>query len=315
MNDYQPTRADKFSLRALDRRLAGADVFGGADPRPARPGRGRPPPRRPRRGRRHVPRRRPVPVRQRRRDPRPRSSPGSRTRSTRPAWASTMVTTNLFSHPVFKDGGFTSNDRDVRRFAIAQGAAQHRPGRRARREDLRAVGRPRGRRVRRRQGRPGRARPVPRRPSTCSARTCATRATTSGSRSSPSRTSRAATSCCRPIGHALALHQRRSTTPDLVGLNPEVGHEEMAGLNYAHGIAQALWHGKLFHIDLNGQHGPRFDQDLRFGAGNVRGAFWTVDTARDRRVRRPRALRLQAAAHRGRRGRLGDRARPACATT
>jgi xylose isomerase len=51
----------------------------------------------------------------------------------------------------------------------------------------------------------------------------------------------------------------------------------MAGLNYAHGIAQALWHGKLFHIDLNGQHGPRFDQDLRFGAGNARGAFWTVD--------------------------------------
>jgi xylose isomerase len=51
----------------------------------------------------------------------------------------------------------------------------------------------------------------------------------------------------------------------------------MAGLNYAHGIAQALWHGKLFHIDLNGQHGPRFDQDLRFGAGNLRGAFWAVD--------------------------------------
>ena len=50
------------------------------------------------------------------------------------------------------------------------------------------------------------------------------------------------------------------------------------GLNYAHGIAQALWHGKLFHIDLNGQHGPRYDQDLRFGAGNARGAFWVVDT-------------------------------------
>jgi xylose isomerase len=51
----------------------------------------------------------------------------------------------------------------------------------------------------------------------------------------------------------------------------------MAGLNYAHGLAQALWHGKLFHADLNGQNGPRFDQDLRFGAGNARGAFWTVD--------------------------------------
>jgi xylose isomerase len=63
----------------------------------------------------------------------------------------------------------------------------------------------------------------------------------------------------------------------MVGINPEVGHEEMASLNYAHGLAQALWHGKLFHIDLNGQHGPRYDQDLRFGAGNARGAFWTVD--------------------------------------
>jgi len=63
----------------------------------------------------------------------------------------------------------------------------------------------------------------------------------------------------------------------MVGLNPEVGHEEMSGLNFAHGLAQALWHGKLFHVDLNGQNGPRFDQDLRFGAGNARGAFWTVD--------------------------------------
>jgi xylose isomerase len=51
----------------------------------------------------------------------------------------------------------------------------------------------------------------------------------------------------------------------------------MAGLNYAHAISQALWHGKLFHIDLNGQNGPRYDQDLRFGAGNARGAFWVVD--------------------------------------
>ena len=63
----------------------------------------------------------------------------------------------------------------------------------------------------------------------------------------------------------------------MVGINPEVGHEEMASLNYAHGITQALWHGKLFHIDLNGQNGPRYDQDLRFGAGNARGAFWVVD--------------------------------------
>ena len=78
------------------------------------------------------------------------------------------------------------------------------------------------------------------------------------------------------VGHALAFINELEH-PELVGLNPEVGHEEMASLNFAHGVAQALWHGKLFHVDLNGQHGPRYDQDLRFGAGNARGAFWTVD--------------------------------------
>ena len=51
----------------------------------------------------------------------------------------------------------------------------------------------------------------------------------------------------------------------------------MAGLNFTHGIAQALWHGKLFHIDLNGQHGPRYDQDLVFGHGDLKDAFFLVD--------------------------------------
>jgi xylose isomerase len=78
------------------------------------------------------------------------------------------------------------------------------------------------------------------------------------------------------VGHALAFITELAH-PELVGLNPEVGHEEMASLNFAHGLAQALWQHKLFQVDLNGQHGPRYDQDLRFGAGNVRGAFWTVD--------------------------------------
>jgi len=62
-----------------------------------------------------------------------------------------------------------------------------------------------------------------------------------------------------------------------VGLNPEVGHEQMAGLNFVHGIAQALWHGKLFHIDLNGQRGIKFDQDLVFGHGDLLNAFALVD--------------------------------------
>jgi xylose isomerase len=78
------------------------------------------------------------------------------------------------------------------------------------------------------------------------------------------------------IGHALAFIDSLEHS-DRVGLNPETGHEQMAGLNFPHGIAQALWHGKLFHIDLNGQTGIKYDQDLRFGAGDLRQAFWLVD--------------------------------------
>jgi xylose isomerase len=67
------------------------------------------------------------------------------------------------------------------------------------------------------------------------------------------------------IGHALAFIETLEH-PELVGLNPEVGHEHMANLNFHHGIAQTIWQGKLYHIDLNAQKGPRFDQDVRFGA-------------------------------------------------
>ena len=63
----------------------------------------------------------------------------------------------------------------------------------------------------------------------------------------------------------------------MVGLNPEVGHEQMAGLNFAAGIAQALWAGKLFHIDLNGQRSIKYDQDLVFGHGDLLNAFFLVD--------------------------------------
>ncbi|GGO25388.1 xylose isomerase [Deinococcus humi] len=64
--------------------------------------------------------------------------------------------------------------------------------------------------------------------------------------------------------------------PDLFGVNPEFAHETMAGLSFPHAIAQALDAGKLFHIDLNDQKMGRFDQDLRFGAENLKGAFFTV---------------------------------------
>jgi xylose isomerase len=187
-----------------------------------------------------------------------------------------MMTTNLFSHPVFKDGGFTANDRAVRRFALAkvarnldlaaqlgaatyvlwggrEGAESHAGKDVAAALDRYAEGlnvlcayvRERGYDIR------FAIEPKPNEPR--------------GDILLPT------------VGHALAFISTLDDS-DRVGVNPEVGHEEMAGLNFAHGIAQALWQGKLFHVDLNGQHGPRFDQDLRFGAGNLRGAFWTVDT-------------------------------------
>jgi xylose isomerase len=186
-----------------------------------------------------------------------------------------MVTTNLFGAPVFKEGALTANDRRVRRYALAKvlrnvdlaaslGAETFvlwggREG--AEHGASKNVGAALDRMKESldllcqyvlEQGYPIRfaLEPKPNEPR--------------GDILLPT------------VGHALALISELEH-PELVGLNPEVGHEEMAGLNYAHGIAQALWHDKLFHIDLNGQHGPRFDQDLRFGAGNLRGAFWTVD--------------------------------------
>ena len=235
-----------------------------------------------------------------------RTSSRSGRRWTRPACVVPMVTTNLFSHPVFKDGGFTANDRDVRRFALRKVLPQHRPRRRARRADLRRAG------------------AAARAPSPAAAKDV--RAALDRYKEAfdilgayvreqgydlrfaiePKPNEPRGDILLPTVGHALAFINELEH-PELVGLNPEVGHEEMAGLNYAHGIAQALWHGKLFHIDLNGQTGPRYDQDLRFGAGNAarrvldgRHRWRTAATT-------ARALRLQAAAHRGHRRGVGLR--------
>jgi xylose isomerase len=78
------------------------------------------------------------------------------------------------------------------------------------------------------------------------------------------------------VGHALAFISTLEHH-EMVGVNPEVGHEQMAGLNFVHGVAQALWQGKLFHIDLNGQRSIKYDQDLVFGHGDLINAFFLVD--------------------------------------
>ncbi|MGY1738260.1 xylose isomerase [Geodermatophilus sp. SYSU D00684] len=186
-----------------------------------------------------------------------------------------MVTTNLFTHPVFKEGGLTANDRGVRRFAMRKimrnmdlaaelGAQTYvlwggREGAEVdSAKDLKAA------LDRYREGIDTLARysedrgyglrfalePKPNEPR--------------GDIFLPT------------IGHAIAFINTLEHA-DLVGVNPEVGHEQMAGLNYTHGIAQALWQGKLFHIDLNGQKGPRYDQDFVFGHGDLLSAFATVD--------------------------------------
>ena len=76
-------------------------------------------------------------------------------------------------------------------------------------------------------------------------------------------------------GHMLHFISTLST-PDRVGVNPEVAHETMAGLNFVHGVAQAMECGKLFHIDLNAQRIGRYDQDLRFGSEDLKMAFLLV---------------------------------------
>ena len=81
-------------------------------------------------------------------------------------------------------------------------------------------------------------------------------------------------------GHMLAFISTLDH-PEMVGVNPEVAHEHMAGLNFTHGVAQALEAGKLFHIDLNDQAFGRYDQDFRFGAVNLKSAFFLVKLLED----------------------------------
>jgi len=81
-------------------------------------------------------------------------------------------------------------------------------------------------------------------------------------------------------GHMLAFIETLDH-PEMVGVNPEVAHEHMAGLNFVHGVAQAIEAGKLFHIDLNDQAFGRYDQDLRFGAVNLKSAFFLVKLLED----------------------------------
>ncbi|TCP56113.1 xylose isomerase [Tamaricihabitans halophyticus] len=186
-----------------------------------------------------------------------------------------MVTTNLFSHPVFKDGALTANDRDIRRFALRKVL---------RNIDLAAeLGAPTyvlwG-------GREGAESPLAKDVRAALDRYAEGLDLLCGYIREQGYDMRLAIEpkpneprgdiLLPTIGHALAFITRLADG-ELVGVNPEVGHEQMAGMSVVHGYAQALWQGKLFHIDLNGQQGPRYDQDLRFGNGDLKSAFYLVD--------------------------------------
>ena len=76
--------------------------------------------------------------------------------------------------------------------------------------------------------------------------------------------------------------------PDMVGVNPEVAHEHMIGLNFYHVVAQAIDAGKLFHIDLNDQKSSRYDQDLRFGSESIKALFFVVKLLEESKYDGPR---------------------------
>lgn len=186
-----------------------------------------------------------------------------------------MATTNLFTHPIFKDGAFTSNDRGIRRFAIKKvmrnidlaadlGAEIYvcwggREGAEsdAAKDAFVAL-------ERYREG------------FNILSQFVIDRGYSMKFAIEPKPNEPRGDIFLPTIGHAIAFINSLDH-PEMVGVNPEVGHEQMAGLNFVHGIAQALFHNKLFHIDLNGQHGPKFDQDLVFGHGDLKSAFFLVD--------------------------------------
>ncbi|HAY43261.1 MAG TPA: xylose isomerase [Micrococcaceae bacterium] len=186
-----------------------------------------------------------------------------------------MVTTNLFSHPVFKDGGFTSNDRSIRRFALAKVLHNIDLAAEMGAETFVMWG---GREGSEYDGSKDLAAALDRMREGVD--------TTAGYIKEKGYNMRLALEpkpneprgdiFLPTVGHGLAFIEQLEHG-DIVGLNPETGHEQMAGLNFTHGIAQALWAGKLFHIDLNGQRGIKYDQDLVFGHGDLTSAFFTVD--------------------------------------
>ena len=226
----------------------------------------------------------------------------------RPGMRVPMATTNLFSHPVFKDGAFTANDPKVRRHALRKTLDAIDLGAELGAEVFVMWGGREGVECRRRQGRPHRARLLRRGGQRAAARTSSTAATTLEIALEPKPNEPRGDLLLPTVGHALAfIHELEY--PEMVGLNPEFAHETMCGLSFHHAVAQALWADKLFHIDLNGQVPGKYDQDFRFGSEGVTRRVLPREAARGRRVGRHAPLRRARVPHRGRRRRVGVRPR------
>lgn len=186
-----------------------------------------------------------------------------------------MVTTNLFTHPVFKDGGFTSNDRSVRRYAIRKVLRQIDLGAELGAKTLVLWGGREGAEYDSAKD-VGAALDRYREALNLLAQYSEDQGYGLRFAIEPKPNEPRGDILLPTAGHAIAFVQELERS-ELFGINPETGHEQMSNLNFTQGIAQALWHKKLFHIDLNGQHGPKFDQDLVFGHGDLLNAFSLVD--------------------------------------
>lgn len=185
-----------------------------------------------------------------------------------------MATTNLFTDPIFKDGAFTSNDGRVRAYALQKtmraidlgvelGAKVYVfwGGREGTEVDASKDARDAAKRFRE---------AIDYLCEYCIDQGYSLRFALEAKPNEPR-----ADIFFPTTGHYLAFITTLAH-PEMVGVNPEVAHEHMAGLNMHHAVAQAIEMGKLFHVDLNDQVPGRYDQDLRFGSANPKAAFFLV---------------------------------------
>ncbi len=190
-----------------------------------------------------------------------------------------MATTNLFTHPAFRDGAFTSNDPEVRAYALQKTMAAIDLGVECGAETYVFWG-----------GREGTETDASKNPADAGKwfqeainflceyvidQGYDLRFALEPKPNEPRGDLYLAT-----VGHMLAFIETLDHS-EMVGVNPEVAHEHMAGLNFTHAVAQAWNAGKLFHIDLNDQNLGRYDQDFRFGSHNIKQAFFLVKFLED----------------------------------